>query len=162
MLKQMTMRLTYNLLFKSYSNIHIHGWLHIYPIVAWLNLEGLFLLCCRFVTAIMFGKSKSKKKGLEISSPSNFQHRVHTGFDREQGVFVGLPAQWAGIIGNDSSRPRPIVDPSQITHMDVTPLKVSATIRTKSNNMFVCRLSSLTVAVLYGQYVQRYSNRTAV
>ncbi|KAK7104488.1 serine/threonine-protein kinase PAK 4-like isoform X2 [Littorina saxatilis] len=71
----------------------------------------------------MFGKNKTKKKGLEISSPSNFQHRVHTGFDRDQGVFVGLPAQWAGIIGNDTSRPRPIVDPSRITNMDVAPLK---------------------------------------
>lgn len=71
----------------------------------------------------MFGKSK-KKKGLEISKPSNFEHRVHTGFDREQGVFVGLPAQWAGIIGNEKERPRPIVDPSRITAIDVTPLKV--------------------------------------
>lgn len=71
----------------------------------------------------MFGKGKTKKKGIEISSPSNFQHRVHTGFDREQGVFVGLPAQWAGIIGNDSSRPRPIVDPSHITQIEVMPLK---------------------------------------
>lgn len=70
----------------------------------------------------MFGKNK-KKKGLEISAPSNFQHRVHTGFDREHGVFVGLPAQWAGIIGVEKERPRPIVDPSSITQMEV--IKVS-------------------------------------
>ena len=90
-----------------------------------LNI-GSFVFLSRFVTATMFVKNKSNKKGLEISSPSNFQHRVHTGFDREQGVFVGLPAQWAGIIGNDTSRPRPIIDPSHITQMEVTPLKVNS------------------------------------
>ena len=75
----------------------------------------------------MFGRSKSRKKsGLDISSPSNFQHRVHTGFDREHGVFVGLPAQWAGIIGNENTRRRPIVDPSGVTQMEVAPLKVMA------------------------------------
>ncbi|KAL8598294.1 hypothetical protein ACOMHN_035244 [Nucella lapillus] len=80
---------------------------------------------CHGFTDRMFGKNKAKakRKGPEISSPSNFQHRVHTGYDREQGVFVGLPAQWAGIIGNDSNRPRPIVDPSQVTPLEIHPLK---------------------------------------
>lgn len=81
----------------------------------------------------MFGKNKNKKKGLEISKPSNFQHRVHTGFDREQGVFVGLPAQWAGIIGNENQRPRPIIDPSSITNMDVAPLKTIVRGNSSSN-----------------------------
>ena len=86
--------------------------------------NGIIIFIIQAIT--MFGKNKGSKKkpSIEISSPSNFQHRVHTGFDREQGVFVGLPAQWAGIIGNDTSRPRPIVDPSSITDMDVRPLKV--------------------------------------
>ncbi|BFZ11570.1 hypothetical protein BsWGS_14609 [Bradybaena similaris] len=66
---------------------------------------------------------KKKKPQIEISSPSNFQHRVHTGFDWENGVFVGLPAQWAGIIEGSKDRRRPIVDPSRITQTDVEPLK---------------------------------------
>ena len=74
----------------------------------------------------MFGKKK-KKPSIEISQPSNFQHKVHTGFDWEQGVFVGLPTQWASIIDpNEPSkgRRRPIVDPSTITQTDIEPLKV--------------------------------------
>ncbi|XP_041354037.1 serine/threonine-protein kinase PAK 4-like isoform X2 [Gigantopelta aegis] len=66
---------------------------------------------------------KSKKKRPEISIPSNFEHRVHTGFDREHGIFVGLPAQWAGIIGVEKERPRPIIDPSSITQTDIEPMK---------------------------------------
>ncbi|XP_005096376.1 serine/threonine-protein kinase PAK 4 isoform X1 [Aplysia californica] len=70
----------------------------------------------------MFGKKK-KKPQVEISQPSNFQHRVHTGFDWENGVFVGLPAQWASIIESSKGRRRPIVDPSTITVTDIEPLK---------------------------------------
>jgi hypothetical protein len=42
-----------------------------------------------------FGK---RKKRPEISSPTNFEHRVHSGYDHNQGVFVGLPTQWNSII----------------------------------------------------------------
>ena len=34
----------------------------------------------------MFAK---KKKKPEISAPTNFQHRVHTGFDTSNNKFVG-------------------------------------------------------------------------
>ena len=68
---------------------------------------------------------KKKVKQLEISNPTNFEHRVHTGFDSEQGTFVGLPPQWTGIV-QSSPRPMPLVDASQITEMDMTPLKVSS------------------------------------
>lgn len=44
--------------------------------------------------------SKKKKKPL-ISPPSNFEHRVHTGFDKREGKFVGLPLQWASLVGNN-------------------------------------------------------------
>ena len=43
----------------------------------------------------MFSK---KKKKIEISAPSNFQHRVHTGFDNSSNKFVGLPKQWASLV----------------------------------------------------------------
>ena len=39
-----------------------------------------------------------RKKRPEISSPTNFEHRVHSGFDHDNGVFVGLPSQWNSII----------------------------------------------------------------
>ena len=64
-----------------------------------------------------------KKKKPQISTPSNFEHRVHTGFDHQYGRYTGLPSQWAGIIGSEEKQRRqPMVDPSSIT--DVQPLKV--------------------------------------
>ncbi|XP_071800762.1 uncharacterized protein [Asterias amurensis] len=68
---------------------------------------------------------KKQKKGLriEISKPDNFEHRVHTGYDRDSGKYMGLPRQWANIIGADEKRPSPIVDPSLITPTEVTGLK---------------------------------------
>jgi p21-activated kinase 5 len=46
----------------------------------------------------MFSK---KKKKPQISLPSNFEHRVHTGFDKKEGRYIGLPLQWASIVGNN-------------------------------------------------------------
>jgi p21-activated kinase 5 len=58
----------------------------------------------------MFSK---KKKKPQISLPSNFEHRVHTGFDKKEGRYIGLPLQWASIVGNNqilksSNRPVPV------------------------------------------------------
>lgn len=72
-----------------------------------------------------FGKRRRKP---EISSPTNFEHRVHTGFDSNQGVFVGLPSQWTSILSveqNKQVRPKPIIDPSSITSMELGNMKVS-------------------------------------
>ncbi|XP_073834618.1 serine/threonine-protein kinase PAK mbt [Musca autumnalis] len=71
--------------------------------------------------------SKKKKKPL-ISMPSNFEHRVHTGFDKSQQKYVGLPMQWASIVGNNqilksTNRPLPLVDPSEITPTEILDLK---------------------------------------
>lgn len=49
----------------------------------------------------MFSK---KKKKPEISGPINFQHRLHTDFDKREGKFVGLPPQWASLVGNNQVR----------------------------------------------------------
>lgn len=73
----------------------------------------------------MFSK---KKKKPQISGPSNFEHRVHTGFDKREGKYVGLPLQWASIVGNNqnfksSNRPMPLVDPSEITPTELLDLK---------------------------------------
>ena len=73
----------------------------------------------------MFSK---KKKKVAISAPSNFQHRVHTGFDNHSNKFVGLPKQWASLVGDESGassphRPTPMVDPSAITPMDAREIK---------------------------------------
>ena len=65
--------------------------------------------------------------------PKNFEHRVHTGFDKRENRYVGLPPQWAGIVsptpsatkgGALSSRPTPLIDPSEITPTEVLDLKV--------------------------------------
>ncbi|XP_073497792.1 serine/threonine-protein kinase PAK 4 isoform X1 [Phyllobates terribilis] len=62
--------------------------------------------------AAMFSK---KKKRIEISAPSNFEHRVHTGFDEQEQKFTGLPRQWQSLIEESAKRPKPMVDPGCIT-----------------------------------------------
>lgn len=94
-----------------------------------------------------------RNKRPEISSPTNFEHRVHSGFDHNQGVFVGLPSQWTSIISETEQaklalnnpipdnmallslnnnvinnnrlnfRPKPIVDASRITPTELTCFK---------------------------------------
>ena len=68
--------------------------------------------------------SKKRNGKVKISTPSNFEHRVHTGYDRRLGKYVGLPPQWASIIGAEETRPKPIVDPSCITQTEAFELKV--------------------------------------
>ncbi|KAM9435644.1 serine/threonine-protein kinase PAK 5 isoform 2-T3 [Clarias gariepinus] len=70
----------------------------------------------------MFGK---KKKRLEISAPSNFEHRVHTGFDPHEQKFTGLPQQWQSLLADTANRPKPMVDPSYITPIQLAPMKTS-------------------------------------
>ncbi|MBN3277672.1 PAK6 kinase, partial [Polyodon spathula] len=65
---------------------------------------------------------KKKKKRPEISAPVNFEHRVHTSFDPKQGRFVGLPPQWQSLI-ETLKRPKPMVDPSRITDLELRPKK---------------------------------------
>ncbi|XP_053553879.1 serine/threonine-protein kinase PAK 6 [Bombina bombina] len=65
---------------------------------------------------------KKKKKRPEISAPLNFQHRVHTSFDPKEGRFVGLPPQWQNVL-DTLRRPKPVVDPSRITPMQLKPMK---------------------------------------
>ncbi|XP_019374537.1 PREDICTED: serine/threonine-protein kinase PAK 6 isoform X1 [Gavialis gangeticus] len=65
---------------------------------------------------------KKKKKRPEISAPQNFEHRVHTSFDPKEGKFVGLPPQWQNIL-DTLKRPKPVVDPSRITCMQLQPMK---------------------------------------
>ena len=81
-------------------------------------VNALFFVISR---VIMFGKKKKNRP--EISGPTNFEHRVHTGFDQHQGTYVGLPSQWASIVNPAAAdRPRPIIDPVGTT--DVIPMKV--------------------------------------
>ncbi|MCJ8743820.1 hypothetical protein PDJAM_G00098650 [Pangasius djambal] len=65
----------------------------------------------------MFQRKKKKRK-IEISAPKNFEHRVHTSYDAAQGCFVGLPPQWQSII-ETLKRPKPLVDPSSITSVQL-------------------------------------------
>ncbi|KAF7231061.1 serine/threonine-protein kinase PAK 6b [Nothobranchius furzeri] len=69
----------------------------------------------------MFRRRK-KKHRLEISAPQNFQHRVHTSIDVSTGQYVGLPPQWQSII-ETLKRPRPLIDPSRITNIELKPRK---------------------------------------
>ncbi|XP_063287291.1 serine/threonine-protein kinase PAK 4 [Pelobates fuscus] len=64
-----------------------------------------------------------KKKRVEISAPSNFEHRVHTGFDEHEQKFTGLPRQWQSLIEESAKRPKPLVDPACITTIRHGPQK---------------------------------------
>lgn len=80
----------------------------------------------------MFGK---KKKRLEISGPSNFEHRVHTGFDHREQKFTGLPQQWHSLLADTANRPKPMVDPSCITPIQLAPMKVSCKVTFEFPNL---------------------------
>ncbi|KAL6744354.1 hypothetical protein Aduo_017296 [Ancylostoma duodenale] len=69
---------------------------------------------------------RKKLKKSEISTPSNFEHRIHAGYDARTGTYTGLPKQWQALLGPPralNGRPRPIVDPSCITPVDIAELK---------------------------------------
>ncbi|KAM9339059.1 serine/threonine-protein kinase PAK 6b [Symphorus nematophorus] len=65
----------------------------------------------------MFHRRKKRRRP-EISAPQDFQHRVHTSFDATSGRYVGLPPQWQSVI-DTLRRPRPLVDPSRITEIQL-------------------------------------------
>lgn len=45
------------------------------------------------------GRKKDKdKERPEISSPSDFEHTIHVGFDSVTGEFTGMPEQWARLL----------------------------------------------------------------
>ena len=59
---------------------------------------------------MLFNKKKTK---LEISAPTNFQHRVHTGYDNKTQKFIGLPKQWTSLLSDQpSSISRSITQPN--------------------------------------------------
>ncbi|KAH8245297.1 hypothetical protein KR032_008193 [Drosophila birchii] len=94
--------------------------------------------------------SKKKKKPL-ISMPSNFEHRVHTGFDKRENKYVGLPLQWASIVGNNqilksSNRPLPLVDPSEITPTEILDLKTIVRPHHNNNKADTTSLNSSSTA----------------
>ncbi|XP_067847064.1 serine/threonine-protein kinase PAK 4-like [Heptranchias perlo] len=66
---------------------------------------------------------RRKAHRLEISAPLNFQHRVHISFDPQSQKFIGLPQQWQGLVADCVKRPKPLVDPSRVTPVELTPLK---------------------------------------
>ncbi|XP_041950385.1 serine/threonine-protein kinase PAK 6b isoform X1 [Alosa sapidissima] len=67
-------------------------------------------------------RRKKKRRRPEISAPRDFQHRVHTSYDPAQGCYLGLPPQWQSLI-DTLKRPKPMVDPSTITHVEPVPRK---------------------------------------
>ncbi|XP_026780528.3 serine/threonine-protein kinase PAK 4 [Pangasianodon hypophthalmus] len=62
--------------------------------------------------------TKKKKQRIQISAPSNFEHRVHTDFDEQEQKFVGLPRQWQSLIEDTAKRPKPFIDATVITTVE--------------------------------------------
>ena len=87
-----------------------------------------------------------RKKKLKISPPSNFVHRVHTGFDSENNQFVGLPTQWKSLVGSlpgtsSVRRPVPFADPRGITKTGA--LELNQKTKTKGRQTSIVRSNSL-------------------
>lgn len=97
----------------------------------------------------MFGK---KKKRLEISGPSNFEHRVHTGFDHREQKFTGLPQQWHSLLADTANRPKPMVDPSCITPIQLAPMKVTCKVTFEFPNLplIACNLKEVPIVSVLG------------
>ncbi|XP_067895812.1 serine/threonine-protein kinase PAK 6-like isoform X2 [Heterodontus francisci] len=85
---------------------------------------------------------KRKAHRLEISAPLNFQHRVHTSFDPQHQKFIGLPQQWQGLLVDSVKRPKPLVDPSRVTPVELTPLKPIVRGNTSGINGYITGLLS--------------------
>lgn len=78
---------------------------------------------------------------MEISAPMDFEHRIHAGFDPATGQYHGLPKQWQAIIGappNRRGRPRPMVDPSCITPVEIAEIKTIVRGDVPSSNSDLC------------------------
>ncbi|XP_078491955.1 serine/threonine-protein kinase PAK 4 [Ciona intestinalis] len=75
-------------------------------------------------------KGKNKRKP-DISGPSNFEHRVHTGFNEDEGKFIGLPIQWQSIIPDIKNRPKPFIDARHITPVPVEKKIITGRSKTK-------------------------------
>ncbi|XP_038840079.1 serine/threonine-protein kinase PAK 2-like, partial [Salvelinus namaycush] len=43
-------------------------------------------------------KDRDKDNRPEISSPSDFEHTIHVGFDAVTGEFTGMPEQWSNLL----------------------------------------------------------------
>ena len=87
-----------------------------------------------------------RKKKLKISPPSNFVHRVHTGFDSVNNQFVGLPRQWKSLVGslpgtNSARRPAPFADPRGITQTGA--LELDEKMKSKGRQTSIVRSNSL-------------------
>uniref|UniRef100_A0A914DTF1 CRIB domain-containing protein n=1 Tax=Acrobeloides nanus TaxID=290746 RepID=A0A914DTF1_9BILA len=77
-----------------------------------------------------FIRTKSKRlKKTDISTPSNFEHRIHAVIDPTTGTLTGLPKQWHAFVGpaptkvQGKFRPRPIIDPSTISSTEISSIK---------------------------------------
>ncbi|MGH0140026.1 UNVERIFIED_CONTAM: hypothetical protein FKN15_010007 [Acipenser sinensis] len=86
------------------------------------QLLGFVVICCfaldrsEGLISAMF--TKKKKLRIQISAPSNFEHRVHTDFDQNEQKYVGLPRQWQSLIEESAKRPKPLIDASCITTVE--------------------------------------------
>ena len=51
------------------------------------------------------GSSTTQKNRPQISSPINFDHVLHVGFNPETGEFEGLPPEWERLLSNSGITP---------------------------------------------------------
>ena len=60
-----------------------------------IHVKAVFTVSLLLNDFRMFNK---KKKPVEISGPTSFEHRFHA--DIDNGKYVGIPPQWTNLLGN--------------------------------------------------------------
>ncbi|CAJ0950084.1 unnamed protein product, partial [Mesorhabditis belari] len=70
---------------------------------------------------------RKKLKKEDISTPTNFEHRIHAGYNSGTGQYTGLPKQWEALLGRSKfsggDRPKPLADPSTYTPSELSSIK---------------------------------------
>jgi len=84
-----------------------------------------------------------KKVKVHISNPTNFEHRVHTGFNQREGRFVGLPVQWQSVICDDVNSRLGVVHTTAITPVPTIKMSSSHSSLINSSHFSVSRSNSL-------------------
>ena len=62
-------------------------------------------------------KIRKKLRKKDISLPKDFEHHFHMTYDNKEGNYVGVPPQWKKFLAKEFERPRPFLDPNEVTEI---------------------------------------------
>ena len=86
------------------------------------------------------GSSSTLKTRPQISSPINFDHVLHVGFNGETGEFEGLPPEWERLLSNSGITPMERKEnPDTIIAVKLTQLEMNS--QTKATPFLATEIS---------------------